>query len=59
MTRSELLKGLVKDWKVRTKNDPEDVTPAFPATAKLGGLLESLGLLSGKGGKTPSRNQKI
>ncbi len=53
----ELLKGMVKDWKVPDKNDPEDVTP-HSSERKLGGLLESLGLLSGKGGKYTFKKPK-
>jgi uncharacterized protein DUF6603 len=53
----ELLKGLVKDWKVPDKNDPEDVTP-HSSERKLGGLLESLGLLSGKGGEYTFKKPK-
>lgn len=53
----ELLKGLVKDWKVPDKRDAEDVTP-HSSERKLGGLLESLGLLSGKGGKYAFKKPK-
>ncbi|HYV03015.1 MAG TPA: hypothetical protein VFB82_00415, partial [Blastocatellia bacterium] len=53
----ELLKGLVKDWKVPDTSDPEDVTP-HSSERKLGGLLESLGLLSAKGAKYTFKKPK-
>jgi hypothetical protein len=48
---TELLKGLWKDWKVPEEAPkPEKIAPGS-SQRKLGGLLESVGLLSGKGDK--------
>ena len=48
---AELLCGLWKDWKVpEASEDPEKVSPPS-SLRKVGGLLESLGLLVGKSGE--------
>jgi hypothetical protein len=46
----ELLKGLWKDWNVKESEEPGK-TPPSSSERKLGGLLESVGLLTEKKGK--------
>ncbi|MGH9765158.1 MAG: hypothetical protein ACREAC_30350, partial [Blastocatellia bacterium] len=47
---AELLKGLWKDWKVPESEEPGKTAPSS-GERKLGGLLESVGVLKGKGSK--------